>query len=94
MTMSPHTDADRVEANNCLADMAEPIHDMWGLIRTLKIMSNGMVDRKLERWDADAFLAILDAMDLLFDQVDGNHHSAHNLTLENPKRQYVAEVAA
>jgi hypothetical protein len=34
MITSPHTDADRVEANNRLADMAEPIHDMWGLIRT------------------------------------------------------------
>ncbi|MGZ5880450.1 MAG: 4-hydroxyphenylacetate 3-hydroxylase N-terminal domain-containing protein, partial [Xanthobacteraceae bacterium] len=38
MTTSPHTDADRVEANSCLADMAEPIHNMWGLIRTLRIM--------------------------------------------------------
>ena len=42
--------------------MAEPIHDIWGLLRTLN--SNGMVDKTFERRDADAFLAIIDAMEL------------------------------
>jgi hypothetical protein len=93
MTTSPHTGADRATANNALADMEEPIHDMWGLIRTLKIMSRGMVDKKFEEHDADAFLAVIEAMTLLFDVVDGNHQVALNLTLENPRREYVAEAA-
>ena len=63
MTTSSHTDDDRAAANSCLHDMAEPIHDIWGLLRTLK-KSNGMVDKTFERRDADAFLAIIGAMEL------------------------------
>jgi hypothetical protein len=48
--------------------------------------SNGMVDKTFERRDADTFLAI--------DQVDGNQHAPHKLTIERARRQCVGEVAA
>ena len=62
MTTSPHTDDDRAAANSCSTTWPSPSTTYGACSRTFE--SNGMVDKTFERRDADAFLAIIDAMEL------------------------------